>query len=103
MEMTKRKPGVAEELRRLSTLTVTELGSKYAELFGEPARSRNRNHLLRRISWRIQANASQVDVTAGMVNVNAAMSKFSGVVQCDTLISTTVISSAYTPGAGNVW
>jgi hypothetical protein len=56
--MTRKKTGVAEELRRLATLTVSELGSKYSELFGEPARSRNRNHLLRRISWRIQANAT---------------------------------------------
>ena len=30
---------------------------------------------------------AQVAVTAGMVTVDAAMSKFSGVVQCDTLIS----------------
>jgi hypothetical protein len=31
------------------------------------------------------------------------MSKFSGVVQCDTLISNSVISASYTPGAGNIW
>jgi hypothetical protein len=24
-------------------------------------------------------------------------------VQCDTLISNTVISATYTPGAGNIW
>jgi hypothetical protein len=44
-----------------------------------------------------------VEVTAGMVNVSAGMSKFSGVVQCDTLISNSVVSASYTPGAGNVW
>jgi hypothetical protein len=38
-----------------------------------------------------------------MVSVNAGMSTFSGVVQCDTLISNTVISATYTPGAGNIW
>jgi hypothetical protein len=38
-----------------------------------------------------------------MINVTAGMSKFSGVVQCDTLISNTVISATYTPGAGNIW
>lgn len=50
----------------------------------------------------INAGAT-VDVTAGLVNVSAGMSKFSGVVQCDTLISNMVISAAYTPGAGNIW
>ena len=50
----------------------------------------------------INAGAT-VEVTAGLVNVSAAMSKFSGVVQCDTLISNMVVSAAYTPGAGNIW
>jgi phage baseplate assembly protein gpV len=52
---------------------------------------------------KLTLNASTCDLTASMVNVNAAMSKFSGIVQCDTLISNTVVSSAYTPGAGNIW
>jgi uncharacterized protein involved in type VI secretion and phage assembly len=52
---------------------------------------------------KVTVNASQVAVTAGMVTVDAAMSKFSGVVQCDTLISNSVVSASYTPGAGNIW
>lgn len=51
----------------------------------------------------VKVQASQVEVSAGMVTVNAGMSKFSGVVQCDTLITNTVVSAMYTPGAGNVW
>ena len=47
--------------------------------------------------------ASSVTVTAPSVTVNAAMSTFSGMVQCQTLIATTVDSAAYTLGAGNVW
>ena len=43
------------------------------------------------------------DLAAGMVQVDAGLSKFSGVVQCDTLISNAVVSSSYTPGAGNIW
>lgn len=51
----------------------------------------------------ITANA-RVEVTAAMVNVHAPMSRFDGVVQCDTMIATTgVVSPSYTPGAGNVW
>ncbi len=47
--------------------------------------------------------ASEVTVTAPSVTVNAAMSTFSGIVQCQTLIATTVDSATYTLGAGNVW
>ena len=52
---------------------------------------------------KVSVQASQVDVSAGMVKVDAAMSNFSGVVKCDTLIATTVVSTTYTPGAGNIW
>jgi len=52
---------------------------------------------------KVTVNASQVAVSAGMVTVDAGMSSFSGVVKCDTLISNSVISASYTPGAGNIW
>ena len=54
-------------------------------------------------SAQVKVQASTVQVDAGMVTVNAGMSKFSGVVQCDTLISNSVVSASYTPGAGNIW
>jgi hypothetical protein len=54
-------------------------------------------------SAKVTINASQVAVSAGMVTVDAGMSKFSGVVQADTVISNSVISASYTPGAGNIW
>jgi uncharacterized protein involved in type VI secretion and phage assembly len=54
-------------------------------------------------SAKLTINASQVEVSAGMVTVNAGMSKFSGVVQADTVISNSVVSASYTPGAGNIW
>lgn len=47
--------------------------------------------------------ADQLTVTAPSVTVNAAMSTFSGMVQCQTLVATTVDASTYTLGAGNVW
>ena len=52
---------------------------------------------------KVTVEAAQVDVSASMVQVNSALSKFSGVVQCNTLISNTVVSATYTPGAGNIW
>jgi hypothetical protein len=38
-----------------------------------------------------------------MVEVDGAMAKFNGVVECDTLIANSVVAASYTPGAGNVW
>jgi len=52
---------------------------------------------------RVTVNGSQVNVSAGLVQVDSGMATFSGVVQCSTLIANTVVSSTYTPGAGNVW
>lgn len=52
---------------------------------------------------KVKVQASSVDVTASMVKVDAAMSKFSGVVKCDVLQTNAVISTSYTPGAGNIW
>lgn len=51
----------------------------------------------------VQVNAASVKVSAPSVNVDAAMSKFSGVVQCDTLIASSVVGASYSPGAGNLW
>ncbi len=51
----------------------------------------------------VKVQCATMEVTAGMVTVNAGMSKFSGVVQCDTLITNAVVSASYTPGAGNIW
>lgn len=53
-------------------------------------------------SAKVTVNASQVEVSAGMVSVNAGMSRFSGVVQADTVITNTIIAATYTPGAGNI-
>ncbi len=51
----------------------------------------------------VEIQASTVQVDASMVTVNSAFSQFSGVVQCSTLITDSVISASYTPGAGNIW
>ncbi|AGA33796.1 VgrG protein [Thioalkalivibrio nitratireducens DSM 14787] len=56
-----------------------------------------------RSTGEVKVDAASITVSAGMVTVNAGMSKFSGVVQADTVITNAVVSSSYTPGAGNVW
>jgi len=52
---------------------------------------------------KVSVQAANVDVSAGSVKVDAALSNFSGVVKCDVLQTNAVISSSYTPGAGNIW
>ena len=53
---------------------------------------------------KIKINApAGLEVTAAMVTVNAGMSNFSGVVKADTVITNSVVSASYTPGAGNIW
>jgi hypothetical protein len=47
---------IDEEREALQNLVVSELHQKYAELWKEEARSRNRPYLIRRILWRLQAN-----------------------------------------------
>jgi uncharacterized protein involved in type VI secretion and phage assembly len=54
-------------------------------------------------SARVTVNASQVAVSAGLVTVDSGMSRFSGVVQADTVICNSIVSASYTPGAGNIW
>lgn len=54
-------------------------------------------------SAKVSVSASTVEISAGMVSVNAGMSRFSGVVQADTVITNSVVSASYTPGAGNIW
>lgn len=52
---------------------------------------------------KLKVDAATIELSAGMLVVGAGMSKFSGVVQSDTLITNSVIASSYTPGAGNIW
>lgn len=54
-------------------------------------------------SLNVNINATMLSVSAAMVTVDAAMSMFSGVVQADTVLTNSVVSTSYTPGAGNIW
>lgn len=48
---------VVRELAVLELMTVDQLRSRYSEVFEEPARSRHKQYLVKRIIWRMQANA----------------------------------------------
>lgn len=46
-----------KQIAALERMTVGQLQKRYADVFREPARSSNRQWLLRRVAWRIQALA----------------------------------------------
>jgi hypothetical protein len=49
-------PKVAKQVEALADMTVAELRERYAEVFGEQIRSRHKEFLKKRITWRLQAN-----------------------------------------------
>lgn len=50
---------VTLEIAALQDRTVSQLIERYEEVFKEECRSRNKRYLIRRIAWRIQANAER--------------------------------------------
>ena len=50
-------PKVTLEIAELHDKTVNQLVQRYEEVFKEECRSRNKQYLIRRIAWRLQANA----------------------------------------------
>ena len=48
---------IAAEIAALDRMTTGDLAERYAELHGQPCRTRHRAYLIRKIAWRIQANA----------------------------------------------
>jgi len=48
---------VAVEVARLEKMSVSQLTKRFEEIFGEQCRSRHRRYLIRRIAWRLQADA----------------------------------------------
>jgi uncharacterized protein involved in type VI secretion and phage assembly len=54
-------------------------------------------------SAKVRIRASQVEISTSIFTVDAGMAKFSGVVQADTILTNSVVSASYSPGAGNVW
>ncbi len=51
------KLNLKKELAALERMTVGEFQQRYIDVFGEAVRSRHKRYLIRRIAWRLQANA----------------------------------------------
>jgi hypothetical protein len=54
---------IEREVAAMQRMATCELAEKYADVFGESTRSRHRQYLIKRIAWRMQANA-EGDLTA---------------------------------------
>jgi uncharacterized protein involved in type VI secretion and phage assembly len=54
-------------------------------------------------SGEFSVQASSITMTAGSVSVTSGSSDFSGAVSAASVTTSSVVSSSYTPGAGNIW
>ncbi|QEL20458.1 DUF2924 domain-containing protein [Limnoglobus roseus] len=50
-------PTIAQQLAALPRLTVNDLQRRYAEAFGDETAARNKAWRVKRIAWKVQANA----------------------------------------------
>ena len=48
---------IATEIDELHSMTTNELAQMYHDLHGQPVRTRHRQYLIRKVAWRLQANA----------------------------------------------
>jgi len=48
---------IATAIAALGQMSTGGLAERYAELHGQPCRTRHRAYLIRKIAWRLQANA----------------------------------------------
>lgn len=48
---------IATEIAALDQMATGDLAERYTELHGQPCRTRHRAYLIRKIAWRLQANA----------------------------------------------
>ena len=54
------------------------------------------------MSLRVSVQAAQVELMGAMVSLTAPFVQVAGVLQCATLITSSVVAGAYTPGGGNI-
>jgi len=59
-----KRTNINRDLAALKGMTPKQLRERYAELYGEPSRSGNKQWLIRRCAWRIQAY-----LTAAVMNL----------------------------------
>ncbi|XHR27593.1 MAG: DUF2924 domain-containing protein [Chthoniobacteraceae bacterium] len=55
MTTTEQHANIARQILEMEEMTLNQLREKWVEVWNEPCRSRNKNHLKKRIAWRMQA------------------------------------------------
>lgn len=50
----------------------------------------------------VDIEGPMVNINAGLTNVNSGLTNMSGVLRVETLVADNVVSSSYSPGAGNI-
>jgi uncharacterized protein involved in type VI secretion and phage assembly len=85
------------------TCLLTDQGTKVEIKAGSNTITMDSSGVTIKTGGTFKVNASKIDLSAGQVNVDTAMTKMSGITKTDVIRSTTVSSSTYTPGAGNIW
>ena len=51
----------------------------------------------------VELSGARIELNAARIDINAPLTRVNGTIQPDTLVTDTVISSSYSPGAGNTW
>ncbi|MFN2221922.1 MAG: hypothetical protein PVH65_04380 [Chloroflexota bacterium] len=54
-------------------------------------------------SSRVEAGGGGVEISGPTLKVHTGMTEVDGILKTGTLIADSVVSSSYTPGAGNIW
>ena len=68
----------AQEIAALKKLATKELRRKYAEVFGDATNANNKTWLLKRIAWRLQANAESGTTGEENATVQLTLYQFQG-------------------------
>ncbi len=90
------------------SMVFTEIQEVKSHMLSELQDSENRilNELQDRVSpfeQVFEISGSDLVIKSGMIDMQAPIVKFDNIIQGVTIIVQSVISSSYTPGAGNIW
>lgn len=96
-------PSFSVTTKDQNSITLTDAGDTCTIQIGGTTIQATTSSVTITTSTSVTVQTAALTVSAPTVTVNSAMSQFSGVVQCDTLIANTVVGTSYTPGAGNIW
>jgi uncharacterized protein involved in type VI secretion and phage assembly len=96
-------PSFSVTTRDNNSITLTDSDDSCTVKVGSTSIHATTSGVIITTSASIELDTASLTVNASSVTVNASSSHFSGLVQCETLITNSVVSQSYTPGVGNLW